>query len=168
MNNDIIKDVEHDLKEYGKILSREAAQMAKKRLTQATENAITAFYEDYEPKYYKRHTPSQFYTKSFRPYYSSPHGTVSHGGVELTPQLLDNYYQARTAEVVFSTVYSGLHGPVVRTNGGEYDAKQHIMSPSPFELIFQEKDYIIEHQDELIEPFYDIAKSKGKYRVLFK
>ena len=116
LNSVNISGLKDYLERYAKEVGHLTAADIRDELTDTAFYAIVRFYEDYSPTSYKRHYYN-FLEKSFRKYYSNAHGTIYRGGVELTPQLMDNIYQSSSGysdsqitEQVFDTVYAGFHG----------------------------------------------------------
>lgn len=154
------------LEKYSKEVGRITAASIRDELTDTAFYAIVQFYEDYSPKSYHRHFYN-FLEKSFRKYYSNAHGNIFRGGVEFTPQLMDDIYQsskgyssAQVTEQVFDTVYAGFHG-VASTQIYPGDSPRYIppvMRPSPMELIMEKRDEIEDNLDKYIQK----AQSKIK------
>ena len=116
-------------------------------------SAIDAFYRDYEPKSYSRNYYN-FKENSFKKYYQNAHGSIIRGGVELTPNELEPIYAANPL-VVFNAVYSGIHGfPTVTSP----------MSPSPYEIITNYRDGIINNINDYKKYGIDRAR-KNKYTM---
>lgn len=147
------------LEKYAKEVGRITAADIRDELTDAAFNAIVKFYESYSPRSYRRHYYN-FLEKSFRKYYSNAHGTIYRGGVEFTPQLMDDIYQsssgyspAQVTEQVFDTVYAGFHG-VASTQIYPGSAPRYsppVMRPSPMELILSKRDEIEDNLDKYIQ-----------------
>ena len=166
-NNVDVSSLVDYLEKYSKEVGRITAVDIRDELTETAFNAIVAFYESYTPRSYKRHYYN-FLEKSFRKYYSNAHGTIFRGGVELTPQLMDNIYQssagyspAQVTEQVFDTVYAGFHG-VASTQIYPGEAPRFspaVMRPSPMELILSKRDEIENNLDKYIQ------KAQSKVRI---
>lgn len=150
--------------EYASNVARSVAGQIRDDLFDEAKLAIEAFYNSYSPKYYRRHYYN-FYNKSFKKYYSNAHGTIYRGGIELTPENLDSIYRAST-DLVFDTVYAGLHGPADfgvgwgRThddlkNFSPMGTGEGISGGSavPMEMIEKKRDYIVDH----IQAYVDAA-----------
>ena len=154
-----ISDLREYLENYSKEVCRVTAANIRDELTETAFNAIVQFYESYSPKSYQRHYYN-FLEKSFRKYYSNAHGNIFRGGVEFTPQLMDDIYQsskgyssAQVTEQVFDTVYAGFHG-VASTQIYAGDAPRYIpsvMNPSPMELVISKRDDIENNLDKYIQ-----------------
>lgn len=167
MNSVDISSLKDYLEKYTKEVGRIAAANIRDELTETAFNAIVQFYEDYSPKSYQRHYYN-FLEKSFRKYYSNAHGNIFRGGVEFTPQLMDDIYQSskgysssQVTEQVFDTVYAGFHGVAstqIYPPGTEPRVIPHVMSPSPMELIMNKRDDIENNLDKYIQK----AQSKIK------
>ena len=159
-NNSVdISSLKDYLEKYTKEVSRITAGTIRDELTETAFYAIVQFYEDYSPKHYKRHYYN-FLEKSFRKYYSNAHGNVYRGGVEFTPQLMDDIYQsskgyssAEVTEQVFDTVYAGFHGvssTQIYPQGFAPRFIPHVMSPSPMEIILDRRDEIVDNLQDYI------------------
>lgn len=156
--------LKQDLKKYSDSICRNVASEIADELTEDTTFAIGAFYSDYSPDVYVRHYYN-FMNKSYRRYYSNPHNKIFRGGVEFTPNQMDNIYQSKrygsntTIEEVFgSVIEAGSHGPELYT-------KVPPMKKSPMEMVINDRDNIIDKIDEYI----DRAKVKARnehYTVL--
>ena len=149
--------VEADLKKYCQDVLASAASKISYELTKETQSAIEAFYNDYNPIYYRRHYYN-FYNKSFRRYYINSHGKSFRGGVEFTPELMDDLYQDNTQEV-FDTVYAGFHGPA-----GMFEASNSFtiirrMTPSPMERIRAKREEIKSN----IQTYIDYGRKQASH-----
>lgn len=143
------------LRKYTDNVCRATAGGIRDELTQEAASAIAYFYyEDYpNPKVYNRHF--QFENNSFEKYYAKS-GKYYYGGVRLTPEQMNDVYQ-QSVDIVFDSVYSGLHGPVIAyLRAGN---QLPIMTPSPLERILNKRDEIIQNPQEYIER----AKQRVKY-----
>ncbi len=149
MKAKINKDLENEIMNYAKAVARKTAGMIRDELTEIAKDAIDAFYSDYDPKFYRRHFYN-FKEKSFRKYYSNPHNKVYTGGVELTPNLLDEIY-SDDADEVFDSVYAGFHGPVgYSVNDIKGQRHPRRMYPSPMDLILDKREEIIDNIDKYV------------------
>lgn len=146
------------LEQYAIQVCVKAAGLIRDELTETASNAIQAFYADYQPIYYKRHYDN-FQKRSFRKYYSNPHNKIITGGVELTPNLMNDYYQDPVQEV-FDMVYAGFHGPASAIPIG-YSTSNYVgfsnhftpvpqMKPSPMEMILERKEDIVNNINDYI------------------
>lgn len=139
-------EIEKMINDYGKKVCSKMAGLIRDELTETAQNAIAAFYNDYDPKYYSRHY-TNFQKRSFRKYYSNPHNKIFTGGVELTPGLLEEYYQ-EDADVVFDSVYAGFHGPMgYDVNPSKKQILPHRMQPSPMDMILDKREEILDNVD---------------------
>ncbi len=148
------------LEQYTKEVGRVAAGTIRDELTEETFSAIVKFYTSYTPRSYKRHYYN-FLEHSFKKYYSNAHGNIYRGGVELTPELMDDIYQnsldysgPQITEQVFDTVYAGFHGVAstqIYPNNTNSRFIPPPMIPSPMELILTKREYIIGHIEKYIE-----------------
>lgn len=168
-NNSVnASDLKEYLEKYSKEVGRITAASIRDELTETAFNAIVQFYEDYSPKSYQRHYYN-FLEKSFRKYYSNAHGNIYRGGVEFTPQLMDDIYQSsngysstQVTEQVFDTVYAGFHGVAstqIYPQGYEPRVIPHVMSPSPMEIIEKRRDEIVDNLQDYI------LKAQAKVKI---
>lgn len=143
------KQIEKELKQYtNQILANTAGQI-RDELTEETLCSIEDFYNDYTPLYYKRHYYN-FYNNSFTKYYSNAHGTIFRGGVQLTPELLDDIYQDSTEEV-FDSVFAGFHGVSSMFFNPKSFSVTPRMTPSPMERILNKRSYIIDNINDYVK-----------------
>lgn len=144
-----LNKLEEKAKKYVQNICRITAGTIRDELTKETASAIAAFYADYTPKYYRRHFYN-FQNNSFRKYYSNKHGSVYYGGVKLTPSRMADIYQNPTEEV-FDFVYHGFHGVSSGFVSPKTFSVTPVMKPSPLELIYKKKDYIVNNIDKYIK-----------------
>lgn len=133
----------NDLKRYGKNFCVGMATKVRDNLTMSAAVAIESFYEDYTPKYYKRHYYN-FRENSFRKFYENKHGKIIRGGVELSPEMMDDIYKD-SKEEVFDMVFAGYHGVASGFNEPYTFTPVHVMRPSPLELIEESRNNIVNH-----------------------
>lgn len=131
------------LVKYGNEVCRKTAQNIATDLTKTAEFAINEFYEDYSPVMYQRHFYN-FERKSFKRYYEHSHSKKFYGGVELTPERMDDIYEG-TVNQVFSSVYNGWHGVPM----GKYTQEIERMDPTPYDIIY--------------DRYFDIVLNINKY-----
>lgn len=160
--DNLVEQLKQDVNNYAIHLSREMAHNAQKMLTREAERSIEMFYEHYTPTYYNRHQPEGVnLRRSFRPYYYSPHGKNSKGGVEICVNEMDNMYQ-QSADYVGDTVWAGFHGPPIGNN-----VNTPRMWPSPIQRVRDLRDYLRDNIYVIKKP----AEKKAKnyyYNLLFK
>ena len=156
----ISSDLYKDLKKLGKNFCVGMATEVRDNLTKSAAVAIEMFYQDYDPDFYHRHYYN-FRRKSFRKYYDNKHGHIVRGGVELSPDAMDDIYQD-PVEQVFDMVYHGFHGvasgfinkvvPGFKAPGfKEGDVIKpksfykipEVMDPSPLEIIYNSRNNIL-------------------------
>lgn len=161
-----ISGLEDYIKKKVQEIGRITAGKIRDDLTEEAKIAIQAFYDDYSPKYYHRHYYN-FKKNSFKKYYANPHNKIYYGGVELTPEALDDLYQDNT-EQVFDSVYAGFHGVASMIGEGYYSIGQtpqkfalvpRRMSPSPMQRLLDKRDYI----EKNIQDYLDYAQSKVQF-----
>lgn len=150
IDNDLIKD----LKQYSSTVCVSLAAQVRDEMYKEAQLAIEKFYDDYKPIFYKRHYYN-FRKNSFLKYYKNPHNSIVRGGIELTPYELDDLYRA-DKEYVFNLVYLGYHGNV---NMLPYSISNipPTMTPNPFDMLLDKRDYLIDHIDD----YKDIAINKA-------
>jgi hypothetical protein len=107
IKTEALKDLEDDLYNLGVAISREVAMYAKTELTVQYRSILQDYYADYNPVVYER--TNQLLNDSYSPYYKSPHGTISYGGVLLRPERLE-YKTGYPGEDVISDFLNGWHG----------------------------------------------------------
>ena len=141
----VSKELYNDLERYGRNFCIGMATQVRDNLTLSAAVAIESFYEDYTPRYYKRHYYN-FRERSFKKFYENKHGRIIRGGVELTPNALDDIYKD-SKEEVFDMVFAGYHGVASGFNEPYTFTPVHIMQPSPMEIISNSQATIINHID---------------------
>lgn len=157
------EDVRKDLTKYMQnVLSGTAAKI-RDDLTEEAFNSIKFFYASYTPSYYKRHYYN-FLNKSFKKYYANPHNVIYRGGVQLTPEEMDDIYQDPTYEV-FDSVYAGFHGVSSMFYAPYSFSVTPVMEPSPMQRILDRRDYIVSHIDDYVLAGINKA-NKGTYSVI--
>lgn len=161
----ISKDLYNDLKQYGKNFCVGMATKVRDNLTLSTAVAIESFYEDYTPLYYKRHYYN-FRENSFKKFYENKHGKIIRGGVELSPDAMDNIYKDPKEEV-FDMVYAGYHGVASGYNEPYTFTPVPIMRPSPLELIEESRNNIVKNIN-IFEPYGYYRASLDNYNTLVK
>lgn len=149
-----------DLKNYGKNFCIGMAAKARDYITVSAAIAIEMFYQDYDPIYYNRHYDN-FRKRSFKKFYENKHNQIIRGGVELSSESMEDYYQD-PKEQVFDMVYHGFHGVasafggVNRRSGMIYGPHSFsvippVMDPSPLEEIFASRDTFVKHKDMYVK-----------------
>jgi len=151
-----ISALDEQIKNYVNSVASKTAGIIADDLTDEASSSISDFYNDYEPKYYRRH----YYNlkeNGFRRYYRNPHNTIFYGGVELTPEKMDDLYNA-PPEQVFNTVMDGFHGVASMISSGNADmgfVRQTTfvprMIPSPMDMLLDKRQYIEKNIDKYIE-----------------
>lgn len=154
-----IKPLTDYLNKYTKEVSRKTAGLIRDELADTATSAIAEFYEHYTPKHYHRHYYN-FKKNSFQKYYSNPHGTVYRGGIELTPDLMDDIYSSPTYQV-FDTVYAGFHGIAsthIYPRNTEHQFVPPRMIPSPMEIILKKQKKIQANMQHYITQTQNMIK----------
>ena len=167
----IIDDFIDDVVEYQNNVGKFAAQEVADKMTQTAYDAITQFYDSWQPEYYQRHYYN-FLKKSFKSYYHNDGRGRFTGGVIISPEWMDDIYRASMrndlgTEFVFDLVYEGHHGwdtgwrkptePVTHGFGPR-------MQPTPLELIERKYRYIESHIDQCVARAEKKAASKRRFK----
>lgn len=137
--NEIYKELE----QYGINICRTAAKIVAKELVETAKTAIELFYADYSPIKYKRQYYN-FRNNSFKKYYKKIGNNIFTGGIELTPESMDNIYNYPAPAVHRMVFNKGMHGP-------NYNYFVPNMSPTPLEILIQKRDYIYDHGEDYIK-----------------
>lgn len=153
-----------DLKRYGEKVCVGLATTVRDKLEKETVYAIEQFYEDYTPISYKRHYYN-FENNSYTKYYKNSHGSIVYGGILLSPENMDDIYQDPTEEV-FDFIYHGFHGVSSGFDEPKSFSKTPVMSPSPLEMIMDERDRFIDNIDDYKDHGIDRAKNE-KYSTIY-
>ena len=157
-----------DLTEYSKNFRIGMATKTRDNLAKATAVAIEMFYQDYTPKYYKRHIRNgkhyNFGELSFEKYYYNKHGSVIRGGVKLSPEQMESIYQD-SKEEVFDMFYAGYHGVASGFVSPYTFTPVPVMSPSPLEIIEESRNNFVKHINVFEIYGYQRAKN-GSYDTL--
>lgn len=127
-----------EIVEYAQKVCAKTASLIADEMSKTAKYAIDAFYNDYTPSYYKRHYYN-FNKNSYKRFYQNRHGKKFVGGIELTPENMDDIYKYPT-EAVYHFVYDyGYHGlPLNNTP---------VMSPTPMEILLDKKEEIVNNLD---------------------
>ena len=160
----ILNDLIQDLKKYSSSICVSLATQVRDEMYDCAKYAINEFYNDYKPLYYKRHYKN-FKKNSFRKYYYNPHNSIIRGGVELTPNELNDIYRA-DKNYVFNLVYSGFHGNVSMfpfTVG----TVPPIMNPSPLEILLDKRDCLINNIEDYLDVAYEKANKQAYAFISF-
>lgn len=148
----VTSDLIYDLRKYAENFCVGMATQVRDDLYMQTTFAIGTFYMNYKPNYYKRHYYN-FMDKSYKKYYSNPHNHLIRGGVELSYEYMDDIYQDDVKEV-FDFVYHGFHGV-----SSVIHKTPTVMKPSPLDIIYKRRTYILNHLDRFYNKSYDRANS---------
>ena len=135
----ITPELKNDLKTYATAACVGLATYVRDAMYDEAKTAIAHFYADYEPIYYKRNYYN-FEDNSFKKYYSNPHNSIVRGGVELTPDSLDNIYRA-DAKYVFQLVYTGHHGNVAAFPHDIYNVPP--VTKAPIQMLLNKRAAIV-------------------------
>lgn len=136
-----------EIVEYAQKVCAKTASLIADEMSKTAKYAIDAFYNDYTPSYYKRHYYN-FNKNSYKRFYQNRHGKRFVGGIELTPELMKNYYNYPTSWV-HEAVFYGFHGlPIEGTPR---------MSPNPLQLLLRKQDKIKSNIDKYISKAQEIV-----------
>ena len=134
--------------EYAQKATAKTAQLIADKMTETAKYAINKFYDDYTPMYYNRHY-FNFKNNSFRRYYKNQHSKTFIGGVELTPERMQDVYQDPVREV-FDSVYAGFHGVSSMFENPKSFTVTPRMKPSPMEILKKKQENIKKNLDDYI------------------
>ena len=139
-----------DLKTYTTQVCVGMASFIRDEMNECAQQAIEYFYDGYRPKngeplYYHRHYDN-FRKRSFKKYYNNPHNSIIRGGVELTPNELEDVYRADT-DYVFNLVYAGYHGSVW-TFPHEIKNVPPVTNPSPLDILLDRRLELVNNIDK--------------------
>lgn len=165
-------DFNKDIEKFCKNAAFKSMQKVADDMTEAAQDAIRAFYADYDPTSYRRHKPLMynFMQSIVREYKNYGHGYYL-AGVVLDPGLMDDIYYdgyrnddgsySTPTEEVFDLVYHGFHG--IAGAMGSIPR----MQPSPWALIEEKQDMIVESfESEYLQQYGIPYAMKQKYAVL--
>lgn len=128
-------EIRNEIRDYLRTYARTFCQEAAKELTKTAKYAIKAFYDDYEPNWYKR--DENLLKNSYKHYYHDNGRRVA-GGVKISDEDMNPYYkrikkgvkEIRDPFLVVESAWDGgWHGIY-----GMYTA-EHRMSPTPLEIV---------------------------------
>ena len=153
-----------ELRAYALQVKKDMAQDVKSHMLNAAASAIEAFYDSYIPLYYDRHYWN-FRTNSYTGYYKNPHNAVIYGGIELTPDALQDIYRAST-DIVFNNVMAGMHGNILMIDNPLITNIPPMMVKSPLERMLDARDYYIDNIKKISKPILKTAKGAGSYMYL--
>lgn len=181
--------VKRDLQKYANNYMRHLATILGEEMTKEAGNIVEEFYKDYKPKSYHRHYYN-LQDRSYQRYYSNKHGGRTYVcGVRLTPELMDDIYNADT-EQVLNSVWNGFHGlpyddgdtdsglsNIIHRNGktGQFskNGKEERyfyptvkrMSPTPLELLEAKRDELVKDIGKYSHQAHELAM-KDKYKFI--
>ena len=174
--NNILLELSKEIEQYSRDIAKQLAIETRENLYKIAFKAISAFYSDYSPIYYKRHRPISYnLRKSYRKFYANPHNTIYRGGVELSSEWMDDLYRADT-DYVFNLVYAGYHGNILMLpwekedrDGPPFGTLKNIppiMSPSPLEIILNARDNMVKNMAYKANAIAQKVKKNGNYRYI--
>ena len=151
IKNQAILDLAAEIEDFSRSIAKEMAIQSREDLYNAARNAISAFYDHYTPRYYERHSIPYYghnINKSIKKYYHAPHGNIYSGGIELSPESMEDLYKVRK-DYVFNLIMAGFHGnigmlPPYTKDGQTWSYSiPPVMDPSPLDLILDKRDQLI-------------------------
>lgn len=148
--DDLIADVEKYITTYATAFGQKAAELC----TQKAQEAIQYFYNDYDPKRYRR--TYNLLNNSYQRYYKN-NGRIVYGGVRISSDDMFTYpYHSwvTSAMVAGFSWMKGYHG----------HQAVHITSPTPYEKLEQEIKDPAFIQD--IMDYAEFVADGGTYNVL--
>lgn len=160
------EDLKSDMEAYGKNIAKHMAQDIAMDLTEYSEQVMSDFYADYNPKSYSRH--GNFYNISRR--YYKKRGDLYIGGVDLLRNELPDVYSGSYSEpfYVFNrVVFEGLHGFASLTIPNTITNTPPNFSPPPYARVLKKRDEILNNIDQYETAAANKAK-KDNYVYLFK
>lgn len=111
------KDALNYIKRQAQKKTSDLAHEAEEKLTNHYISLIDWFYADYQPKVYDR--SFELYN-SFKKFYKNSHGTIMYGGVEVTPDRMDDYDYNRRQPITASALLSTyIYNPSGTWHGGD-------------------------------------------------
>lgn len=101
------KELKEDIEKMFKAGCSAYCEKAADELTETAKVAIKQFYDDYEPKYYKR--TENLLKNSYKRYYKN-HGRRFEGGVYIGAKNMNPYKEGISPEYIVEAGWSGWHG----------------------------------------------------------
>ena len=151
---EIPKALSDDIKKFGSNIAREIAIHAREELTMAYAGAIEIFYDSYHPEKYHRSWELRY---SYQKYYTNAHGDIFYGGVRITADEMEDVHQDPNEEVLYYALH-GWHG---------HPARDIYREPTPLELIYEYRDYVLDNIQSWANDAINNAKTKYKYNMLY-
>ena len=164
-----LEDIAKEIEQYSRDIAQQMARNTRDKLAKTAEIAIKKFYDHYDPIVYDRHTPLMGnIRKSFRKFYANPHNTVFRGGIELSPEWMDDLYSTPKhpvdKDMIFNLIYAGYHG-----NVGMFpvpvETVPPIMDPSPLDILLNTRDNLMK---KAVKDANKVARAldKSKYKYI--
>lgn len=140
LSKDVIKRLEREAQKKASQLAHEAQE----RLTDQYISLIDWFYVDYVPKAYDR-TFGLY--NSYKKFYKNSHGTIMYGGVEVTPERMDDYDYRRKQPLTASALLSEfIYNPSGTWHGGDMHGGYGV--PASFSIYSEIHSYHEQLKDE--------------------
>ena len=181
-----IKDeLKQELKKFAQQVGVGAASYARDALTDAAYDAFERFYCDYTPipggprtsykfKFHRPQGNPKVYERTYNvlqngisKFYENKHGKIIRGGVELSPEDMEEVYEI-SATQVFENIYEhGYHG-LAPTRSAIVNGRltvtyeDYMMRPTPQELIQQAYDNLISDNQAFTDAGFNRA-AKNSY-----
>lgn len=164
-----LEDLAKELENYSIEVAKNLAIKSREILYKSADSAIRSFYEHYSPIYYERHTPISYnIRKSFKKYYKKMHEHHFSGGIEISPDWMDDIYRA-DKDYIFNLIYAGYHGNIPMIPWEQEGTVPYIppvMKPSPLELILNAKDIMIRNMNYLANKTASEVRAKNNYQFI--
>lgn len=162
INPNLIDELDY----YITYIKVESAKKVREDLTATTHDVLLAFYSDYPDPVSYRRTPDHknILRGSFMKFYANPHNVIIRGGVELSPDKMNDLYRVNK-EYVFNEVYLGMHGnvPMLPQYNPATWITPSMMNPNPLERILDRRDWIVSHIVSFTNSAVNVAKN-GSYQ----
>lgn len=163
--NNQLQELSEEIKRYSQEIAKNLAIHTREEFFNEANKAITKFYSHYEPISYRRHQPiGANIRKSFRKYYSNPHNSIYSGGIEISPEWMDDIYRADT-DYIFNLIYAGYHGSVW-TFPFKVSNVPPVMEPGPLNIILDKRDSLIKNMPKIANKIAVETRRSGSYKYI--
>lgn len=149
------KELKKDIQNLGNEVAKNIAKKSCELITEEFSTTIAQFYSDYSPTFYQRTDTLRDY--SYQPYFRSLNGHNNKyiGGVEFTPERMDNPRYSASPINILSYALEGFHG---------HPSLGITTTPAPYFHIERFRDSILTN----ITLWSDWAIEKAKHSKPFK
>lgn len=159
---DFIDNLKNDLRKYSHTISSSLAHTMQEELEKEYNYIIEEFYDEYTPRFYKRHPMSNYLGESrsglgrtYKRYYKNSHNSIYYGGIEITAENMHMDYHDSPSDVLNSFL-NGYHG---RASAGIESGIR------PYDHMLAYRDNLVAHIDSFIPNAINEGK-KQQYSVL--